>query len=136
MNMLEFVTVKDNILEFLKTNQDEVIDSSLIYSDLKFNRQPNGVVDACIEEMQVDKVITIQKAKAKDMVAIADSGVKLLAEGGYSRRLIIEKKIIINNFPPVAHTKVQRLKRRRDISVIASSLGVISVVSSILFKRI
>jgi hypothetical protein len=136
MNMLEFVTVKDNILEFLKSHQGKVIDSHLIYNDLKFIRQPNGVVEACIDEMEADNVITTHKAESKDMVAIAASGVKLLAEGGYSKRLIIEKKIIVNNYPPVAQTKAPRLKRRKEISVISGSLGVISVVSAILFKRI
>jgi hypothetical protein len=139
MNMLEFVTVKDNILEFLSSNQDQVIDSHIIYNDLKFICQPNGVVDACIEEMEVDKMITIHKSAAKDMVAIADSGVKLLAEGGYSKRLITEKKIILNNFNPVSNPVNKtaiRFKRKKQINVMAGSLGVVSVLSSILFKRI
>jgi hypothetical protein len=135
MNMLEFVTVKDNLLEFLRQNQDEVIDTSRINKNIKFSSQPNGVIDACIEEMEVDNVITFSKKDTT--MAIAESGIRLLDEGGYSKRLIVEKKIIVK--PVVSDTiykKANRINKGNEITDSANLLRVFSMLSSILFKRV
>ena len=65
MNMLEFVTVKDSILKFIQTHHNEAIESDSINNDLRFRSQPNGVVEACIEEMHEDSAIIIHNVKGQ-----------------------------------------------------------------------
>lgn len=136
--MLEFVTVKDQMLEFLKTHQDKAIDSDIINFDVRFNSLPNGVIEACIEEMKNDNVIKVKNVKDKDLLGITDSGQRFLGAGGYTKKLIEEKKV-----RAIADSKSEPLympnalyKRNRQIALITNTVNTLSVVSALLFKRI
>lgn len=138
MNMLEFVTVKDNILEYLKEHQGEVIDTDIIHKDLKFLFLPNGVVQACIEEMTVDKALTIRTKDTKVILILAGRGEKLLAEGGYKKKLIEEKKLIVtaDSMPGALETNNSLYKSNNQAVSSDNTLSILSMLSSILFKRI
>jgi hypothetical protein len=134
MNMLEFVTVKDNILAFLKTHQNDVIDSDIIQNDLKFVFLPNGVVQACIEEMTIDKVLTVRSKDSKAILILAGSGEKLLSDGGYKKKLIEEKKL--GSKSDTSETNNNQYKSKKQVLATDNTLSVLSMLSSILFKRV
>lgn len=136
--MLEFVTVKDQLLAFLKAHQNDVIDSDNINNDLMFNSQPNGVVQACIDEMAIDKAIILYKKETNFILILTHHGERILSEGGYVRELINKKK-----FREKTDTKAEPLylpntlyKRNRQIAVISNTVNALSIVSALLFKRI
>jgi predicted rRNA methylase YqxC with S4 and FtsJ domains len=135
MNMLEFVTVKDNILKFLQSHS-EATDSDLIHKDLSFSSLPNGVAKACIEEMDEDRAITAYNEKGKDLLIISESGKKLLAAGGYTKRYIEKKKEKIY----IDSINLQAIKsennRKKQVSVMAFIVSFISLFESLLIKRI
>jgi len=134
--MLEFVTIKDSILKFIQTHHNEAIESDSINNDLRFRAQPNGVVEACIEEMHADSAIIIHNVKGKDLLIISDFGKKLLADGGYTIRYIGSKKEKIYtdsiNLQPVQTEP----HRKKQVSVAAVLLAFISLFESVIFKRI
>jgi hypothetical protein len=136
MNMLEFVAVKDSILKFIQTHHNEAIDTDSINKELQFRTQPNGVVEACIEEMHEDKAIILHNVKGKNLVILSEPGRKLLDEGGYTYRYIETKKEKIYtdsiNLPPVESEH----SNRKQVSVAAVILGFIALFESVLFKRI
>lgn len=138
MNMHEFVTVKDQLLEFLKAHQNEVVDSEKINSNTRFHSLPNGVIEACIDEMKADNVIKVQNVKSKYLLSITDSGKMFLGMGGYAKRLIEEKKhraMVDAKSAPLCMPGTL-YKRNRQIALINNTVSALSVLSSILFKRI
>jgi hypothetical protein len=138
MTMLEFVTVKDQLLAFLKTHQDEAIETNIINNDLIFHSLPNGVLEACIEEMERDNVIKVQRVKAKDLLGITDTGKRLLGAGGYSKKLIEEKKAraMADSTSDPLYMPNTLYKRNRQIALITNTVNALSIVSAVLFKRI
>jgi len=138
MNMLEFVTVKDQLLAFLKTYQNEVIDFDIINNNLMFNSLPNGVVQACIDEMAMDKTIIIYQKETKFILALTHSGKRVLSEGGYVGKLIEAKKIRkkTDSEAETLYMPNTLYKKNRQIAVIANTVNALSVVSAVLFKRI
>ena len=137
MNMFEFVTVKDNILLYLYTHQKEIIDPEIIKNDLKFTFLPNGVVQACIEEMVADHSITIRRIGSGFSLVPAESGKRLLADGGYVKKLTEETTI--RTIEGITSYKLHKSKRQfisgKQITVLANTASVLSVLSAALFKR-
>lgn len=136
--MIEFVTVKDQLLEFLKTHQNEVIDFDSINSITRFHSLPNGVIEACIDEMKADNVIKVQNVKSKHLLNITDSGKMFLGMGGYAKRLVEERKhraMVDAKSVPLC-MPATLYKRNRQIALISNTVSALSVVSAILFKRI
>ena len=136
--MLEFVTVKDNLLEFLRKHQAEVIDSEIINNDFSFFYKPNGVVQACIEEMVAEKVIIVHQNGTKAILIIADSGKNLLNEGGYKKKFIEDKKLPakFDSDSVISQTIKSQNIRKKQMSILSNLFNVPSTLSSILFKRI
>lgn len=138
MNMLEFVTVKDDILKFLQTHHPEAIDSDVLHGNSYFNSQPNGVMEACISEMEEDNSITVKNKEKKTIIGITDSGMKLLDDGGYVKLLFEKRKSKEKLYAEARKLRPanREYKRQRQASLISDTVGVLSLVGSLLFKRI
>lgn len=134
MNMLEFVTVKDNILKFLKTHQNDVMDSDIINNHVKFFSQPKGVIPACIDEMVMDKSIKILEQDNKYILTLSEKGERLLTEGGYVNKLIEEKKLREKKSDNARATNAS-YNRKKQITILANTVNALSVLLSILFKK-
>lgn len=137
MNMLEFVKVKDNLLEFLNTRRNEVVDYDAIKNHLNFFSLPNGVVEACIEEMTMDKAIS-RSMEPKTSIIITGSGEKLLSSGGYAKKLM-EENVLRQNadiMSDTLYTPNVLYRRSKQITVKSRSINASSILPSVLFKRV
>ncbi len=136
--MLEFVKVKDNLLEFLNIYRNEIVDYDVIRNHLNFFSLPNGVVEACIEEMTLDKAIIIRSMESKISMIITGSGERLLSSGGYVKKLK-EENILRQNDDirsDTLYTPNVLYRRSKQITVKSSSINASSILSSVLFKRV
>jgi BRCT domain type II-containing protein len=86
MDELEIAALKDKILMYLNENYGDSIVSTGIFNYLKFDSLPNGVFQACLQEMGKDDVIICNEASGtRTILKIKNKGAKLLTEGGYTK---------------------------------------------------
>jgi predicted transcriptional regulator len=130
MNMLEFVTVKDNILKYLNANKN--VNSTHISSDTKFLNLPKDVIETSLNEMFADDTIKINNENGVNL-KITRKGENLLSEGGYTNRYQDYRSRTDQHF----------INSYKGITVIhpssskaAFSLNLMSVVSSVFAKRV
>jgi hypothetical protein len=93
MDELAIAELKDKILTYLNENYGDSIISTGIFKHLKLDFLPNGVFQACIQEMEKDDVIVCTDASGgRTILKIKNKGAKRLVEGGYTKP--VQDKII------------------------------------------
>jgi hypothetical protein len=150
MDALNIAQLKDRILNYLFEHYNERILLSVIYQDLNLNSENIliEVVDDCMEDMVLDKVIyRLQMSGGRNLYYIAESGKIRLREGGYKKLLKIElEKVEQHNEDdqkPKEKTDLEiknlqaslkHYKHTRRISIWAIIISIASLIISILLR--
>ena len=141
MDELEIASLKDGILNYLHKHSDIAIDLDIIKKDIKLFTLPKGVVKACVEEMDADKVIICHYEEGEGAILlINDKGAKLLIAGGYTKP--VQDKINERQQQEADRQKareltdlnIKNLKRAKWFSIIAIIISIAALAVSILKK--
>ena len=141
MDELEIAVLKDDILNYLHKHSDIAIDLDVINKDIKLLTLPKGVVKACVEEMDADKVLTCHYEEGEGAILlINEKGEKLLIAGGYTKR--IQDKINDRRQQEADKQKareltdlnIKNLKRAKWFSIAAIIISIAALAVSILKK--
>jgi BRCT domain type II-containing protein len=113
MDELEIAALKDKILMYLNENYGDSIVSTGIFNYLKLDSLPNGVFQACLQEMGKDDVIICNEVPGtRTILKIKNKGAKLLTEGGYTKP--IQDRI---NERKQQEADNQKARRKTDLEI-------------------
>jgi hypothetical protein len=141
MDDLEIATLKDNILNYLQKHSETAIDLDVIKKDLKLHTMPRGIVNACVAEMEMEKVITFFPIESGDGILLTnDKGQKFLAEGGYIKPIqnkineLRQQEVDKQKARELIDLNIKNLKRAKWFSIAAIIISIAALAVSILKK--